>query len=73
MVCRICRYSNFRLSHYRSSDLKNLLLLQYPVRCRECNGRQYGSLLLALQLLQAQRVRRAEQTEKAGKYKKSSE
>jgi hypothetical protein len=72
MLCSICSYSNFRLSHFRSSDLKNILLFQYPVRCRDCHERQYGSLLLALQLWQAQRVRRIEHKAKNGAYGKSS-
>lgn len=74
MLCSICRFSNFRLSHFRSSDWKNLILLQYPVRCRDCHERQYASLLLALQLWQAQRVRRAEHKAKAkaGVFERSS-
>jgi hypothetical protein len=71
MLCTLCHFSAFRLSHYRSGDFINLLLFQYPVRCRDCHERQYGSWLLALQLWQAQRVRRAEHKSKAMRNEKS--
>ena len=73
MLCQICRYSNFRLSHYRASDLKNILLFQYPMRCRDCHERQFGSLLLAMQLWQAQRVRRLEHKSKATSFGKTTQ
>ena len=39
-------------------DIERLLLLQYPVRCRNCHRRAYAGLPLALVLLQAGRIRR---------------
>jgi hypothetical protein len=39
-------------------DVERLLLLQYPVRCRNCHHRAYAGLALALVLNQANRVRR---------------
>ena len=39
-------------------DVERLLLLQYPVRCRQCHRRAYAGLTLALVLLQSSRVRR---------------
>jgi hypothetical protein len=39
-------------------DVERLLLLQYPVRCRNCHHRAYAGLPLALVLKQASRVRR---------------
>ena len=39
-------------------DLERLLLLQYPVRCRQCQYRQYAGWPLALALVQASRMRR---------------
>ena len=58
MVCLTCGGSEFRLSRFRFKDLERLAVLQYPVRCRECQERTYGSLLLALYLRQARRQRK---------------
>jgi hypothetical protein len=46
------------LSRFRVRDIERLLLLQYPVRCRNCHRRAYAGLPLALVLLQAGRIRR---------------
>jgi hypothetical protein len=46
-------------------DLERLLLLQYPVRCRQCHRRLYAGLALALMLLQAGRVRRERRSHEA--------
>jgi hypothetical protein len=46
------------LSRFRWTDLERLALLQYPVRCRNCNRRTYVGLLLALALYQARRTKR---------------
>jgi hypothetical protein len=58
VTCPECSYSNFRLSRFRTKDLERLLLLQYPVRCRQCQRRQYAGWPLALALMQASRIRR---------------
>jgi hypothetical protein len=58
VTCPECSSSSFRLSRFRVKDIERLLLLQYPVRCRNCHRRVYAGLPLALVLLQASRVRR---------------
>ena len=58
MTCSECSSSSFRLSRFRMKDVERLLLLQYPVRCRNCLRRAYAGLPLALVLKQASRVRR---------------
>ncbi len=55
MVCMHCKATEFRLSSLRLRDLEHLAVLQYPVRCRYCHHRTYGSLLLALVLYQVRR------------------
>jgi hypothetical protein len=70
LTCHRCGFSNFRLSRFRAADLKRLLLLQYPVRCRSCNDRTYGGLALALALYQARLVRRAEREERDGRMRR---
>jgi len=55
MVCQKCQGTEFRLSSLRFRDLQHLAALQYPVRCRQCHRRTYGSWLLALFLLQLRR------------------
>jgi hypothetical protein len=58
VTCSECSSSSFRLSRFRMKDVERLLLLQYPVRCRNCHHRAYAGLPLALVLKQASRVRR---------------
>lgn len=55
MVCSRCNTTEFRLSGFRFGDLEHLAVLQYPVRCRHCHLRTYGSFLLALILYQLRR------------------
>ena len=38
--CQFCVGRSFRRSRLRSSDLPQMLLLRYPVRCRRCSQRQ---------------------------------
>jgi hypothetical protein len=56
MVCQRCKATEFRLSSLRFRDLEHLAVLRYPVRCRSCHHRTYGSLLLALVLFQLRRL-----------------
>jgi hypothetical protein len=58
VTCPECCSSNFRLSRFRFKDVERLLLLQYPVRCRQCHRRGYAGFALAMVLFQASRVRR---------------
>ena len=65
VTCPECSSSSFRLSRFRMKDLERLLLLQYPVRCRQCHRRLYAGLPLAMMLLQAGRVRRERRSHEA--------
>ena len=58
MTCSECSSSSFRLSRFRMKDVERLLLLQYPVRCRNCHHRTYAGFALAMVLKQASRIRR---------------
>jgi hypothetical protein len=55
MVCSRCHATEFRLSSLRFRDVEHLAVLQYPIRCRYCHRRAYGSFLLALILYQLRR------------------
>ncbi len=46
-ICHSCGSSSFRLSRFRRVDLGRLLELQYPVRCRICQARQFLFVLTA--------------------------
>jgi hypothetical protein len=48
VTCRKCGRKDFRLSRIKHFDLKRLVMLKYPVRCRVCSHRCYASLLSAL-------------------------
>jgi hypothetical protein len=50
MNCGICNSSRLRISHFRFEDFPVLLLLMYPIRCRECHERKYVLLWDALRL-----------------------
>jgi len=41
MHCLFCGTTDFRVSHFRLRDLRRLLFLQFPVRCRICQRRAY--------------------------------
>jgi hypothetical protein len=60
MVCSRCHGTEFRLSGLRFRDLERFAVLQYPMRCRACHKRTYGSWLLALFLVQLRRHHFAE-------------
>ena len=45
--CLFCANTKFRRSRVRIHDLRELLLLRYPMRCMRCNQRQYGYFLTA--------------------------
>ena len=67
--CSFCTNSTFRRSRVRFHDLRELLLLRYPMRCMRCNQRQYGYFLTAAMALpprsQGVRVARGKETWKA--------
>lgn len=65
-----CGRANFRLSRFRIFDLKYLVKLKYPVRCRICHSRGYTSLLHALAMMgdskTPRRVRRTPSMARSG-------
>jgi hypothetical protein len=61
MNCPSCGTPKFRISRVRLADIPRIALLQYPVRCRLCRERFYVGLWLALHMLQAHRIRGAEE------------
>jgi len=60
MRCPYCGTPKFRTSKLRIGDFPRLALLQFPLRCKVCRERFYGGLGLALNILQAERVRKQE-------------
>lgn len=44
MICSLCGSSKFRPSHFRLTDLRRLLGFQWPVRCRNCQTRDFAEL-----------------------------
>lgn len=67
--CAFCANVKFRRSRVRFHDLRELLLLRYPMRCMRCNQRQYGYFLTAALALSPRslsaRVSRGAETWKA--------
>lgn len=48
MRCPSCGSTHFRLSRLRFSDLLQLFILRYPVRCRLCRERSHVSFAKAM-------------------------
>lgn len=42
--CDYCASNHYRLSRFRVSDILNLVLFQYPIRCLNCGERTYVNL-----------------------------
>jgi hypothetical protein len=57
MLCHHCWLEDFRLSRLRLFDMPRLLVLQYPVRCRNCAQRAYTSFPSALKISRADKIR----------------
>lgn len=57
--CHVCGASDFRSSHFRRPDIKRLIRLELPVRCRVCHARQYAWIRQALRIKGADRARHA--------------
>ena len=55
--CRVCGFSNFRISRFRMPDLAHLILLRLPARCRNCDERTFVSLRHYLALYRTHRER----------------
>jgi DNA-directed RNA polymerase subunit RPC12/RpoP len=45
--CQYCSHQNFRRSSLRATDLTQILLMRYPVRCMRCGQRQMVSFTVA--------------------------
>lgn len=56
--CSECDSVNIRRSALRISDIVQLMLLRYPVRCRKCRERRYIGLFKAFRLEPSHRRRR---------------
>ncbi len=50
MMCPNCLSQDLRTSRFRIADLARILILQLPVRCRNCQQRGYAFLHQALRL-----------------------
>ncbi|HEY9136650.1 MAG TPA: hypothetical protein VIM67_00140 [Terriglobus sp.] len=46
--CPFCGNSHFRRSRLRFTDLAEILMLRYPVRCTRCSQRQFTDLYIAM-------------------------
>jgi hypothetical protein len=62
LVCRHCGMRNFRRSRFRKTDLVRVLLLQYPVRCRECHERDHAFIFDLFKLKSAKNERPSDST-----------
>jgi hypothetical protein len=56
IYCRHCGLSDFRPSKFRSADIGRLIVLQLPVRCTTCKGREFVSLTEFFKLKRAHRI-----------------
>jgi hypothetical protein len=45
--CQFCPGQQFRRSRLRTDDIRDLLLMRYPVRCLRCGQRQLVSFTVA--------------------------
>jgi hypothetical protein len=60
IACRRCGSSEFRVSRFRLADMRRLLVLQLPVRCRACMLRDYVFIPLIFKIRNAARARHRE-------------
>ena len=59
MKCPQCNSGRLRNSRFRVPDLIRLLLLHYPIRCRDCKMRRHVWIFQALKLrLQNERLQK---------------
>lgn len=45
--CQFCPGQTFRRSHLRATDIQDIVLMRYPVRCLRCSQRQAVSYTIA--------------------------
>jgi hypothetical protein len=50
IFCSQCGFSDFLASRLRLSDWRRLLCFRFPVRCRTCRHRMFGSLVQVIRL-----------------------
>lgn len=60
MQCRRCGSKKLRLSHFYFHDLIRMLLLRYPLRCRDCRARYYVGFATAYKVLRGSDLHRQE-------------
>ena len=48
--CETCGATRFRVSRFRLSDVPQLFIFRYPVRCLYCQERTYASFPWVLEL-----------------------
>jgi ribosomal protein L37E len=47
-ACVACGYSRFRRSKVRFADVKELVMMRFPMRCLRCGKREYHNVALAM-------------------------
>jgi hypothetical protein len=60
VICRRCGSTDFRTSRFRLQDLRRLLFLQLPVRCRSCQLRTFTFLPNLFKIRRDAKLRRRE-------------
>jgi len=60
MKCRFCDSVKLRISRFHASDIKQLMLFRYPVRCRGCLERYYVRIPQAFEIRRASKLRHRE-------------
>ncbi len=48
LACDACGYSRFRRSRIRFGDVKELVMMRFPMRCLRCGKREYHDFALAM-------------------------
>jgi hypothetical protein len=61
MKCRHCGSTGFRPSRLRKTDIFRLLILRYPIRCRDCQQRKFVSFPVALKVRHDNKLRHEEE------------
>ena len=69
--CQFCVGQRFRRSHLRMSDLPQLLLMRYPVRCTRCGQRQTVSFTIAGASVPSYDRNRQRSSSRAGQRRRS--
>jgi hypothetical protein len=59
-TCSMCGASDFRTSRFRRSDFARLFSFQYPVRCRNCQQREYVFVLRIFKIRRDAKLRHSD-------------